>query len=246
MVKFIPNWLSISVVCLSVGLAGCQHNAPKTQSDAASYMISDAESYFKNRQYEKAMELYRPLAERGDPRAQYAIGYMYYYGKGVRSDEAQSSHWIELAADQKYAPAVAAKKSMHAHKSEHNSERVHQQAMNPPEKFVPDHQQALLMPNKLDAAHQQAMKESTKVYGPTSEKDSLWSIANQLRKDPSVSSQQMMVAIVRANPRAFHNKNANGIKMGQMLRVPDESEVAQISKEDALREIERMDADWRQ
>lgn len=39
-------------------------------------------------------------AERGDPDAQYALGYMYYYGQGVPKDDVTAKVWIEKAAAQ--------------------------------------------------------------------------------------------------------------------------------------------------
>lgn len=39
-------------------------------------------------------------AEAGDPDAQYALGYMYYYGKNVPQDSQQAKNWIKRAAVQ--------------------------------------------------------------------------------------------------------------------------------------------------
>ena len=41
--------------------------------------------------YETAMREFRPLAEQGDARAQYSIGNLYYFGYGVRADDAETA-----------------------------------------------------------------------------------------------------------------------------------------------------------
>jgi DamX protein len=47
-------------------------------------------------------------AEAGDPDAQYALGYMYYYGKKVPQNTAQAMNWIKRAAVQGQDQAVKA------------------------------------------------------------------------------------------------------------------------------------------
>jgi hypothetical protein len=47
----------------------------------------------------------RPLAERGDPEAQYRIGLMYEFGKGYPQDKAQGIVWFLKAAEQNHAAA---------------------------------------------------------------------------------------------------------------------------------------------
>jgi len=47
-------------------------------------------------------------AQAGDPDAQYALGYMYYYGKNVSQDSAQALNWIKRAAVQGQSEAIKA------------------------------------------------------------------------------------------------------------------------------------------
>lgn len=223
MVKMIPKWFGVSLICLSMGLMGCHPNAVEPQADNGSATIAQAESYFKKGHYAKAADIYRPLAEKGDPRAQYALGYMYFYGKGLTSDPEQSAHWINLAAQQNYTPAIKAKTTMTPHRIAENDAAV-----------------------KLDPENEKILKNHSQVYGPTTDKDTLWSIANQFRTDPSISSQQMMMAFIKANPQAFLGSNINGMKLRQVLVIPDIEEAKKISKEDALNEIAKMDVDWKQ
>ena len=50
--------------------------------------------------YAKAIAEFKPLAERGNAKAQYSMGYLYHYGYGVSRDETQAVKWFRLAADQ--------------------------------------------------------------------------------------------------------------------------------------------------
>ena len=47
-----------------------------------------------------AMEIWRPLAERGDVSAQYMVGYLYAQGEGVESSSRTAAKWYRKAADQ--------------------------------------------------------------------------------------------------------------------------------------------------
>ena len=47
-----------------------------------------------------AMEIWRPLAERGDASAQYMVGYLYAQGEGVVSNSGTAAKWYHRAADQ--------------------------------------------------------------------------------------------------------------------------------------------------
>lgn len=63
---------------------------------------------FKNGNYPMAFNLLQQPAKAGLPEAQYALGYMYYYGRGVKSSVYLARYWIRKAALQKYPPAVKA------------------------------------------------------------------------------------------------------------------------------------------
>jgi len=42
----------------------------------------------------------RARAEKGDTKAEYSLGYMYYHGKGVPQDYAEAVRWYRKAAEQ--------------------------------------------------------------------------------------------------------------------------------------------------
>lgn len=81
-------------------------------------------------------------------------------------------------------------------------------------------------------------------YGPTSSSDTLWSIASEMRPDSSISVNKMMMALLRTNPEAFINGNINGLKRGQILRMPNESEINALSNAEALKEAQSQYSAW--
>lgn len=62
-------------------------------------------SLFERGDYPTAYQELRPLAENGDPKAQYYIGLMTYSGKGVAPDSAEAIKWIKPAAEKGMADA---------------------------------------------------------------------------------------------------------------------------------------------
>ncbi|WP_131781757.1 SEL1-like repeat protein [Legionella gresilensis] len=65
---------------------------------------------FRAGDYRKAFIRLKPEADKGQCDAQYAIGYMYYYGRGVVEDRRKAWYWIRRAASQGQPEAVAAVK----------------------------------------------------------------------------------------------------------------------------------------
>ena len=81
-------------------------------------------------------------------------------------------------------------------------------------------------------------------YGPTQQNDTLWSIASRMRTNDSISVQQMMLALYRTNPEAFINNNINGLRRGQILRVPPETELSALTREQAFAEAQAQNSAW--
>lgn len=69
---------------------------PDTDDGVAAYQRGD---------YAAVEQILRPLAESGDPDAQYLLGTMYSYGRGVEVSNGVARQWFERAAEQghKYA-----------------------------------------------------------------------------------------------------------------------------------------------
>jgi len=66
--------------------------------------------------------------------------------------------------------------------------------------------------------------------------DTLWEIAESTRPG-SVSLQQMMVAIQRANEDAFIGNNINQLRSGRVLRIPSLQEITVIEQDAAIAQI---------
>lgn len=60
---------------------------------------------FERYDYAAAIEEWRPLAEQGDPAAQFRLGDMYRQGRGVRRDAAEAVRWYRSAARQGHPEA---------------------------------------------------------------------------------------------------------------------------------------------
>lgn len=75
--------------------------------------------------------------------------------------------------------------------------------------------------------------------------DAMYKVAQQLRPSDAVTLSQTMVAIQRANPQAFTGNNINQLKRGQVLRVPSESQIREVSAQEAAASIREQTQDWR-
>ena len=63
---------------------------------------------FQVQNYREAFIHLMPAARAGSADAQYAIGYMYYYGQGVTEDRKKAWYWIHCAAKAGQQDAIAA------------------------------------------------------------------------------------------------------------------------------------------
>ena len=62
--------------------------------------LLQGQQYFQEQDYVHAFKMLKPLAQKGNADAQYALGYMYYYGKGVPKDYQLAVKWMRAAASQ--------------------------------------------------------------------------------------------------------------------------------------------------
>jgi TPR repeat protein len=65
---------------------------------------------FRVQNYRQAFVHLKPEAEKGQLDAEYAVGYMYYYGQGVVEDRVKACGWITRAAKAGQPDAVLALK----------------------------------------------------------------------------------------------------------------------------------------
>lgn len=115
---------TILTLLLAIIITGCTttrkdippHMPPKQakiMSPATQSELALGKRLFQDGYYKRAMEQLLPLATEGVMEAQYAVGYMYYYGYGVPQDTASGNFWIKRSADQNFEPAIKALAIIH-------------------------------------------------------------------------------------------------------------------------------------
>ena len=80
-------------------------------------------------------------------------------------------------------------------------------------------------------------------YGPVQRNETLWGIAQKVRPDPVLTTNQIMIALYEANPEAF-NGNINRLRAGAILRVPSRDQIASTSVRQANAEVRRQTETW--
>lgn len=75
--------------------------------------------------------------------------------------------------------------------------------------------------------------------------DTLWGVAERT-KPSEASVQQMMMALLEANPAVFPSGNIHDMRAGQTLRVPEPQQVLARSSADAAAAIRAMNEAWRE
>lgn len=74
--------------------------------------------------------------------------------------------------------------------------------------------------------------------------DTLSSIARGYAEAAGVTTNQMMLAIQRDNPRAFFNENINALRAGAVLRIPDADTATSMRASEASAEVRRQNSGW--
>ncbi len=83
-------------------------------------------------------------------------------------------------------------------------------------------------------------------YGPVAAGETLGQIARATRPGDAVSINQMMVALLKNNPRAFFKDNINALKRGAVLRIPSAEEIAASgSAREAAAAVRSQIDEWR-
>ncbi len=83
-------------------------------------------------------------------------------------------------------------------------------------------------------------------YGPVKKGDTLMQVVEKVRVDKSLSVEQAMLAMLKANPDAFIGNNINNLKTGRILKVPERSAVESISKAQAFKEVRTQYDAWQE
>lgn len=84
-------------------------------------------------------------------------------------------------------------------------------------------------------------------YGPTQRGEGLWSIAKSLLPNAGTADiNQLMLALLEANPEAFLDTNVNTLKSGYTLRVPQPGDVTALTPQEALSLVNQQTARWKE
>lgn len=75
--------------------------------------------------------------------------------------------------------------------------------------------------------------------------DTLYRLAKQATEGTGANINQMMLALLAANPRAFFKDNINDLRAGAILRIPTRDEIDQRSVAAAAAEVHRQYEVWR-
>ena len=73
--------------------------APMTRAGTTDEDFRQGLTAFNIGDYATALRLWRPLAERDDPRSEAGLGFMYHRGLGVAVDDGEAAMWLRRAAE---------------------------------------------------------------------------------------------------------------------------------------------------
>lgn len=96
-INFIYKLILFILIC--VGLCACATDQTLLAQGKQSFIVGD---------YHQAFKTLQPLAVKGNPDAQYAVGYMYFYGYGTPKNDPLAYKWMQSAAAQNQPEAKQA------------------------------------------------------------------------------------------------------------------------------------------
>jgi FimV-like protein len=91
-------------------------------------------------------------------------------------------------------------------------------------------------PAPRQSAARQNQPGSADSYGPVQRGETLWPIAQRL-KPAGITTRQMAMALLRANPQAFIDGNINKLRAGSVLALPDRDFIEQLDADEARRQF---------
>lgn len=101
--------LSLVIILLlasNVLLSGCSTSHSTETPTYRHATLAEGKANFKAKHYSLAYRQLLPLAVKGNPDAQYAIGYMYSYGEGIDCNDELAENWLRKAAKQGQSQAI--------------------------------------------------------------------------------------------------------------------------------------------
>lgn len=77
-------------------------------------------------------------------------------------------------------------------------------------------------------------------FGPVRRNETLWNIAKLVNRDPSITHEQVAIALYQANPHAFYKDSVNALKAGETLKIPDRETILRLPPQEARAEFYRQ------
>ncbi|MCB1797825.1 MAG: hypothetical protein KDI67_02990 [Gammaproteobacteria bacterium] len=115
--------------------------------------------------------------------------------------------------------------------------------LDPPTRIQPA-RSASVRPAKAAAVPQATpITSGADVYGPVRSGETLWPIAQKL-KPRGITTQQMAMALLRANPQAFIDNNVNKLRAGATLTVPPRGLIEELDAAAARAEFSAQSRRW--
>jgi len=115
--------------------------------------------------------------------------------------------------------------------------------LDPPTRIQPA-RSASVRPAKAAAVPQATpITSDADVYGPVRSGETLWPIAQKL-KPRGITTQQMAMALLRANPQAFIDNNVNKLRAGATLTVPPRGLIEELDAAAARAEFSAQSRRW--
>ena len=125
--------IGVALICLFA--TGCLHRVNHRHN----FVLAEAEGDYHANHFAEAFRKSYYIAKTGDPRAEYALGVMYFYGEGTVKDQDLARYWIRRAAYKHYPPAEHALYIM---------ERANVPQIKPGENFHPGYPSGKYIPRK--------------------------------------------------------------------------------------------------
>lgn len=99
--KFLPIYTLInSFPSAKAALLACALGLTISSAQAGGDDFERGATAHRHGDYQAAVRLWQPLAEKGQVDAQYNLGVMYYSGDGVKQDYVEAAKWLRMAAQQ--------------------------------------------------------------------------------------------------------------------------------------------------
>ena len=79
-----------------------------TESSQARALTAKGKQAYEQKNYQAAFQDAYAAATKGNPDAEYALGYLYYNGLGIKRDQSKALHWFKKAAKLNQSSAINA------------------------------------------------------------------------------------------------------------------------------------------